>query len=173
MQQTLGQFLEAPQTVNQATIDPSISWEKNGTLAKAAQDATLFSLYLAMQQSALVSNVSYIDSTEHDERATSDSDIPSFYRQPALAATESDWAMISRVNTLYSSGFTNDAMLFQHMHPSPLSQVNDKDKLSDDIINNCSLSTQKRLKTQYVEQLPEDPTMLNDLIPLSQQTFVA
>ena len=165
--------MEAPHTVHQAVIDPSISWEKNGTLAKAAQDATLFSLYLAMQQSALVHNVSYHDLQKEDENASLHVDVLSFYRQPALAAASADWEIIGRVNTLYNSGYTRDASLFQHMHPSPLSQVNDKNKLSDDVINNCSLSTQKRLKTQYAEQLPEDPTMLNDLIPLAQQTFVA
>jgi hypothetical protein len=165
--------LEAPQTVNQATIDPSISWEQNGTLAKAAQDATLFSLYLAMQQSALVSNVVYTDLTKDEENAKLTIDVPSFYRQPALAAAAPDWKIISRVNTLYNSGHASDAALFQHMHPSPLSQINDKSKLNDDVINNCSLSTQKRLKARYADQLPEDPTLLDDLIPLAQQTFVA
>lgn len=165
--------MEAPQTVHQAIVDPSISWEKNGTLAKAAQDATLFSLYLAMQQSALVHNVSYSDSQQDEESASLNIDVVSFYRQPALAANTSDWEIISRVNSLYNSGYTSDAMLIQHMHPSPLSLVNDKNKLSDDVIKNCSLSTQKRLTTQYAKQLPEDPTMLNDLIPLAQQTFVA
>lgn len=165
--------MEAPQTVNQATIDPSISWEQNGTLAKAAQDATLFSLYLAMQQSALVSNVVYTDLTKDEENAKLTIDVPSFYRQPALAAAAPDWKIISRVNTLYNSGHASDAVLFQHMHPSPLSQINDKNKLNDDVINNCSLSTQKRLKARYTDQLPEDPTLLDELIPLAQQTFVA
>jgi len=50
------------------------------------------------------------------------------------------------------------------MKPAPLAQTDDAKRLPDDIVENCSLATQKRLKKQYANAVKEDNTLLYDIL---------
>ena len=158
---------------NTSSIDPSVSWEWNGTLSKAAEDATLFALYLAMQQSALSDPITF----EHQETQTDNTETylnsVNFYKPMPLSASSQDWKNLSAVTQLVALKHFSDARLYLELHPPPLAQVNDSKRLSEDIINNCSLATQKRLSQAYKNTIKEDNTMMSDIIEQSESIWAA
>ena len=160
-------------TNNASSVDPSLSWEWNGTLSKAAQDATLFALYLAMQQSALSEPITF-EKTDTNPNPT-DTYLTSinFYRNMPLSASPQDWKNVKALTRLVAFNHFSDARLQQVLHPPPLAQVNDSKKLSDDIINNCSLATQKRLTKAYKNTIIEDNTLMSDIIEQSGSIWAA
>ena len=59
------------------------------------------------------------------------------------------------------------------MYPVPLAQTNDAKKISQDVITNCSLATQKRIAATYSTSIDEDNTMLSDIIEQSESFLAA
>ena len=145
-------------------LDPSYHWEFNGTLAKASSQGRLFALYLAMHQNALAHPI-HLTPQSKSEGSPYENEISSLshYRQPALQATDKDWSNMATLASLISSDLTS-ARLFQSINPSPLAQSNDPSRIPDDVKNNCSLGTQKRLSNIYRSNIEEDNTMLYDII---------
>ncbi|AEF03096.1 putative fumarate reductase flavoprotein subunit [Alteromonas naphthalenivorans] len=166
------------------SIDPSMAWEWNGTLSKAAGNATLFALYLAMQQSALADTIS-IESPNEDEATsgiTQRLEALNFYRRAPLCASESDWLHMNRLSQTIAHQVAlhepislqfDEVRLHNEMHPVPLAQTNDAKKISQDIITNCSLATQKRIAATYSTSIDEDNTMLSDIIEQSESFLAA
>ncbi|AMJ86947.1 hypothetical protein AVL56_10515 [Alteromonas stellipolaris] len=166
------------------SIDPSMAWEWNGTLSKAAGNATLFALYLAMQQSALADTIS-IESPSEDEASsdiTQRLEALNFYRKAPLFASESDWLHMNRLSQKIAHQVTqqepsslqfDEVRLHNEMHPVPLAQTNDAKKIRQDIITNCSLATQKRIAATYSSSIGEDNTMLSDIIEQSESFLAA
>ncbi|WP_420932787.1 VC2046/SO_2500 family protein [Alteromonas sp. A081] len=147
-----------------AKLDPSYHWEFNGTLAKAASQGRLFALCLAMHQNALAHPIVLTPHAKSgDARYQDEIASLSHYRQPRLQATDKDWSNMATLASLISTDSTS-ARLFQSMNPSPLAQVNDASRIPDDVKNNCSLGTQKRLANIYRSNIEEDNTMLYDII---------
>ncbi|MDO6565931.1 VC2046/SO_2500 family protein [Alteromonas sp. 1_MG-2023] len=165
------------------SIDPSMSWEWNGTLSKAAGNATLFALYLSMQQSALADTISIDSPNEVQDSSdiTKRLEALNFYRKVPLSAGESDWLQMQKLSQVMASQLAHQASqvqfdevrLYKEMHPMPLAQTNDPKKISQDIITNCSLATQKRIAATYASTLPEDNTMLGDIIEQSESFLAA
>lgn len=145
-------------------LDPSYHWEFDGTLARASSQGRLFALYLAMHQNALAHPI-HVTTPSKSEDVYCKNEISSLshYRQPALQATEKDWRNMAMLNSLISSDLVS-ARLFQSIHPSPLAQSNDPSRIPDDVKNNCSLGTQKRLANIYKSDIEEDNTMLYDIL---------
>jgi hypothetical protein len=145
-------------------LDPSYQWEFNGTLAKASSQGRLFALYLAMHQNALAHPI-HLTPHPQGQESPYKNDISnlSHYRQSALHATERDWVNMAKLASLMSTDLTT-ARLFLSMNPSPLSQTNDATRIPEDVKNNCSLGTQKRLANTYRSDIEEDNTMLYDII---------
>ena len=150
----------------QTTIDPSIYWERSGVLARASSEGALFSLYLAMQQHSVAEpfEIEVAISSKDDARSM-DAQLASLnhYRRPSLSANESAWENMQVYSSIASKDFEN-ARLFLHMKPLPLAQTDDAKRLPDDVVQNCSLSAQKRLKKQYGNTLKEDNTILYDIL---------
>ena len=44
-------------------------------------------------------------------------------------------------------------------------------RLPDDVVDNCSLATQKRLKKEYANTVKEDNTMLYDILSSQDKEF--
>ena len=150
----------------QATIDPSIYWERSGVLARASSQGALFSLYLAMQQHSVAEPFEI-------ESATSDADTSkskeaqlaalNHYRRPSLSVSEIEWTDMQVHSNLVAIDYES-ARLYLSMKPAPLAQTDDAKRIPYDVVNNCSLATQKRLKRQYAKAIKEDNTLLYDII---------
>lgn len=150
-------------------IDPSISWEVNGVLAKASNQGALFSLYLAMQQHALAEPIR-IESEALENTDKTQLTALNHYRRPALNASQEDWHNMDVLARLIAVDVPS-ARLFQSLNPGPLAQIDDKSRLSDDIVNNCSLGTRKRIKRAYSSDVKEDNTLLYDVINADNNAF--
>lgn len=151
--------------VNQDTvrpIDPSITWESSGILANASSQGALFSLYMAMFEHGLADPFR-IESPKLEKPQQSELDSLKHYRRPRLQASESDWNAMYVLSQLMSSDI-DTARLYQAMYPQPLAQTDDKNRLPDDVINNCTLGAQKRIKNLYNNVIQEDNTLLYDII---------
>ena len=161
-----------------------MGWEWNGTLSKAAGNATLFALYLAMQQSALADTISIESPNENDVASDIKQrlDAINFYRKAPLCASEADWFQVNCLSQKLAHQMKaqaspslqfDEVRLHNEMHPAPLAQTNDAKKISQDIINNCSLATQKRIAATYSTAIDEDNTMLGDIIEQSESFLAA
>lgn len=150
----------------QTTLDPSIYWERSGVLARASSQGALFSLYLAMQQHSVAEPFEI-------EAATSDADTANsieaqlaalnHYRRPSLSVSEIEWTDMQVHSNLIATDYES-ARLYLSMKPAPLAQTDDAKRIPDDVVDNCSLATQKRLKRQYANAIKEDNTLLYDII---------
>ena len=150
----------------QTTLDPSIYWERSGVLARASSQGALFSLYLAMQQHSVAEPFEI-------EAATSDADTANsieaqlaalnHYRRPSLSVSENEWTDMQVYSNLIATDYES-ARLFLSMKPAPLAQSDDAKRIPDDVVDNCSLATQKRIKRQYANAIKEDNTLLYDVI---------
>ncbi len=149
---------------NAPSLDPSYRWEFDGTLAKASSQGSLFSLYLAMHQSALANTIQ-LTPPKNDATNSKRDDLAflNHYRKPALAASDGDWKCLDTLSQLMCSDITA-ARLFQSMNPSPLAKTDNPRRIPEDVINNCSLGTQKRLAEKYVSDIEEDNTLLFEVI---------
>jgi len=162
-----------PTPASSTTIDPSVAWEWNGTLSKVTGDATLFALYLAMQQSALADPIKIANIESEFDDLTQQLAQINFYRTAPLSATKSDWTNLTNMGQLIATEHFEDARLLHTMHPLPLAQFNDSMRLSEHIISNCSLATQKRLAAEYTSTFAEDNTLLSEIIPQSLDILAA
>ena len=157
---------ETVEAREQIPIDPSIYWERSGVLAKASAQGALFSLYLAMQQHSVAEPFEIeAVASESDDKSSIESKLASlnYYRRPSLAANESEWGRMRVLSELVSQDYAA-ARLYLSMNPSPLSQTDDAKRLPDDVVDNCSLATQKRLKKEYANTVKEDNTLLYDIL---------
>ncbi|BFT30297.1 hypothetical protein D210916BOD24_14730 [Alteromonas sp. D210916BOD_24] len=143
-----------------------MAWESSGILAKATAKGALFSLYLAMHQHSLAQPIS-IQGNDNEVAGDDNLQVLNHYRRPALQMADSDWRAIHTLTKLASTDFSG-ARLFQSLNPTPLAQTDDKLRLSDEIINNCSLGAQKRFFQQYSSRLNEDNTLLYDVLKAQQ-----
>ncbi|HBL22116.1 MAG TPA: hypothetical protein DDZ29_14920 [Alteromonas mediterranea] len=158
--------VDATSQNEQTHIDPSIYWERSGVLARASTQGALFSLYLAMQQHSTAApfEIEAADS-ELSQKAGIDTELTSLshYRRSSLAANESEWKNMDVMSALVAEDFST-ARLYLNMNPAPLAQTDDAKRLPDDVIDNCSLAAQKRIKKQYNNTMKEDNTLLYDML---------
>jgi len=158
--------LDATSANENTPLDPSIFWERSGVLARASNQGALFSLYLAMQQHSVAEPFEIEPaSSDLDKKNTIEEALAALnhYRRPALAANENEWQTMHAMSPLVAQDFAT-ARLYLSLKPAPLAQTNDAAKLPDDIVENCSLATQKRLKKRYANMVKEDNTLLYDIL---------
>lgn len=135
-------------------------------LARASSQGALFSLYLAMQQHSVAEPFEI-------EAATSDFEIQNsieaqlaalnHYKRPSLSVNENEWTDMDVHSNLVATDFES-ARLYLSMKPAPLAQTDDAKRIPNDVVDNCSLATQKRLKRQYANAFKEDNTLLYEII---------
>ncbi len=137
--------------------------EWSGRLAGSAGQGALFSLYLAMVNEADVAPS--IDS--ESDLAVVDAHFPArlnHYRRSPLKADDADFFHLQHTAQLMAHGDSHTARLLQSMHPEPLSLKNDAKAIPADVIANCSLKARKRLLDQLQKPVPEQQTLLDDII---------
>ena len=147
---------------NQALeLDPSLGWETNGVLARPTQQGALFNLFLAMHQHGQAEPTAYESHSTNAHSKTTHS--KNYYRRSSTCAENADWHKMQITCELLHRN-CDDARLFLSIHPPPLSQKDDVQRLPDDVINNCSLAAQKRIKGRLTNTISEDNTLLFELI---------
>ncbi|WP_338517587.1 VC2046/SO_2500 family protein [Alteromonas gracilis] len=153
---------------NSNTIDPSIFWETSGVLSKATSEGALFSLYLAMHQHAIAEPLRIKNNESESSTNSLDAELLSLnhYPKASLEASNNDWDKMATLSKLMTSDLAT-ARLYQVMNPQPLTQTNDASRLSDDVVNNCSLGAQKRISTSYSNEIEEDNTLMYDVLSAS------
>ena len=150
----------------QTTLDPSIYWERSGVLARASSQGALFSLYLAMQQHSVAEPFEIEAATSDADTANSiEAQLASLnhYKRPSLSVSENEWTDMQVHSNLIATDYES-ARLFLSMKPAPLAQSDDAKRIPDDVVDNCSLATQKRLQKHYDNAIKEDNTLLYDVI---------
>ncbi len=150
------------------SIHPVNQPEWKGQLSSAAGRGADFALLLALQ---LGSGVSATKVVSMLPESTSDESFPArlnHYRRSALDCSDTNADGLSQTAAILHSQGVTDARLWQCMHPDPHALVNDKSKLSAEIIANCSFATQQARKSPAPQIVEEDPTQLDDIIKQSE-----
>ena len=134
-------------------------------LARASSQGALFSLYLAMQQHSVAEPFEIEAAQGADTQNSIEAQLAALnhYRRPSLSASESEWVDMRVHSSLVATDYES-ARLHLSMKPAPLAQTDDAKRIPDDVVDNCSLATQKRLKRQYNNAIKEDNTLLYDVI---------
>lgn len=155
--------------------------EYSGKISHAAGEGAKFALLLSM----LHPNVMYRPKMEAEQQEVPLSvDIENPYRSSSLSAQPADWQYLNENSLMLSQpGGDANMKLWQAMHPEPLAQFDDVKRIPDDVIYNCELQVQSRLrlpKEARIEdvRIEEDPTGLYDILEslpelVSEQPFVA
>lgn len=162
-------------TVNSVdkSVDPGVAFEWNGILSKATKNAHAFTLCLAMQQSALAEPIKIAGTEDAPLSLETQLAKINFYRRPPLCSEGVAWQSFDVISQAINAEHFADARLHLAMHPSPLAQVNNSKKLADDVVNNCSLGTQKRLAKAYTSAIAEDNTLFDKVIENANQVNAA
>lgn len=132
------------QSLNTERIRPSINdIELDGRLNRASSDRAQFELLLSMLESNFLDRPSYEDS---DTESILVQDAPvNYYRNPILCADQDTWHRCNIQSQLIHSDLQN-AVLWSTLHPQPLAIKNDAKQLDDEVIANCSIHIQQKLK---------------------------
>ena len=141
----------------------SRDYELNGTINRAASEGAKFALILAMLEQ---------DCTHrpHLEKTKETNQIPevetglNYYRSSPLSATDTYWKTCQQTSQLIHNGQLQSAQLWLDMHPEPLSQYNKADGIDAEVMANCSINTQTRLKQAEQNELKIDETGLYDIL---------
>lgn len=145
--------------------------EVSGSVNRAAGQGAKFALLLSMLEQDVLGRPRI--QVEEDTPPATQLEGLSCYREPPLKAEPADIDNIVVTSKLLrSSG--KDALLWQCMHPHPLSQHNDAKRLADEVIVNCDYYTQRRLAPQPApdKEVDVDETLLYDVLEnLSELNF--
>ncbi|MCW8108501.1 VC2046/SO_2500 family protein [Alteromonas ponticola] len=146
------------------SVQPAnIEWQ--GKLAEAVHSKSLFSLYLAMHSQPGASPLSF----HSNAKQAREFDVTSLnhYRRAPRASSEKAVKCLSHTNRLLQQGDTPGVLLWQSMHPDPLSVVDNPKKLPPDVKSNCSYLTQHLLQHEHSNQIEVDETLLGDIVAAS------
>ncbi|MEP4891785.1 MAG: VC2046/SO_2500 family protein [Aliiglaciecola sp.] len=136
--------------------------EWSGTLNRALQQGDKFALLLAMLEDDYLQRPNISD--DNDEPSHFPSSITKHhYPQTPLQAEEQDWSLARTTSQLMAQNVT-DAILWQQMHPQPLSTFNDAKRIEPEVIINCGLQTQQRFHSEQPHKIKVDETKLYDIL---------
>ena len=135
--------------------------EWSGKLNRALDQGRAFALLLSMLESDVMERPKIVQDEVTPNSAADN--LVSHYRNPPLVANESDWHH-AKINSALFSTNPSDGLLFQSLHPQPLSLCNDAKKLDQEVVLNCDYYTQIGLKTQLPKTIATDATHLYDVL---------
>lgn len=135
--------------------------EWSGQVNRATGQGRAFALLLAMLESDVLERPKVIPI--EDENPVTDNALTSVYRRASLSAAAQDWTNAVE-NSQHFARNPADGLLFQTMHPQPLSLFNDPKRIDDEVLANCDYYTQTRLATPAEKQVTEDNTQMFDVV---------
>ena len=141
----------------------SRDYELNGTINRAAGEGAKFALILAMLEQDCTHRPHLEKSEALNQNPKIDNDF-NYYRSNPLSANAQYWQTCQQTSQLIHSGELHSAKLWLAMHPEPLSQYNKLDAINADVITNCSLNTQTRIRQAKEKVVNVDETGLYDIL---------
>jgi hypothetical protein len=150
-------------SINTALISESKDFEYNGQINRNAGQGATFQLMMAMlEQDVLARSKIEKKAIQTDSK---DSSLDNLNHYPAipLSTNEREWVLLGQSKQITDSN-PNDGKLWQAMHPHPLSIYNDVKRIPDDILYNCDLYTQRRVRSIASEAFAIDETGLLDIL---------
>jgi hypothetical protein len=152
--------------------------ELNGTINRAASEGAKFTLMMAMLEQAYIHRPHIEASQQINQSAEVSAEVnPDFhhYRASPLSANDSSWQTCQQTSQLIHTGQLLSAQLWLALHPEPLSQYNQSDRIDADVIANCSINTQSRMQQAQEKVVTVDETGLYDILqelePISAQAL--
>ena len=155
--------------------NPAISQIKaefNGVLSRsiASSSGSDFALVLSMLHCDITHRGSIASS---DAPTTADLQRASLdhldcYPKIPLSVQSQHWGQYQNVAKAISQQDTAAVRLLQCMYPPPLSQQNDPLHIAPEVLLNCDVFCQQRMRDQGAADIEEDAVLLNDLIPQTQ-----
>ena len=139
--------------------DPEFTGELNRSIGQGAK----FALMLAMLDGNMTERPYLEQDNPYPSMVGSDIVAFSHYRNNPLNTSEQDIVNLTTTNNLLKSQ-PRDALLWQAMHPEPLSLFNDAKRLADEVVYNCPYHCQLGLKAQKQSRIEQDPTKLYDIL---------
>ncbi|MBU2876098.1 VC2046/SO_2500 family protein [Aliiglaciecola lipolytica] len=137
--------------------------EWSGTLNRALEQGDKFALLLAMLED------DYLQRPNVNGGADEPSHFPSsiskhYYPQTPLQAEQQDWSLARTTSELMAQN-VSDAILWQRMHPQPLSIFNDAKRIEPEVKINCGYHTQQRFHAAHsANTIDVDETKLYDIL---------
>ncbi|MCV2885255.1 VC2046/SO_2500 family protein [Aestuariibacter sp. AA17] len=149
--------------------------EYTGSLNRASTQGASFGLLLAMLQQNILERPHIEKAVQSANQNEGQFEHLKVYPTPALKADEKHFSDLHITSKLIHQNI-QDAMLFQTMRPHPLSQYDDASHINDEIIANCDMYTQRRLRNapdhQVDSEIQVDETKLYDVLEsLSEMRF--
>lgn len=155
--------------------NPAISQIKaefNGVLSRsiASSNGRDFALVLSMLHCDITQRGNL---TSSDPAVTPDAQAVSLahldhYPKTPLSVQSQHWYQYQKVATAVSQQDTATVRLLQCMYPAPLSQQDDPLHIAPEVVLNCDVFCQQRMRNQGAADIEEDAVLLNDLIPQTQ-----
>ena len=158
-------------SVNAIQPDPNASteallssdYELNGTINRAASEGAKFALILAMLEQDCIHRPNLKKSTQLNQDPEIKSEL-NHYRSNPLNVNDTYWQTCQHTSQLIHNGQLHSAQLWLAMHPEPLSQYNNSDKIDENVIANCNINTQTRMQQAKEKVLNVDETGLYDIL---------
>ena len=141
----------------------SNDYELNGTINRAASEGAKFTLILAMLEQDCTHRPYLEKSKERDKNPEVGNNL-NYYRNNPLSANDQYWQICQQTSQFVNSGQLHSAHLWLAMHPEPLSQYNKIDTINTDVIANCSLNTQTRIRRARENMVSVNETGLYDIL---------
>ncbi len=145
------------------TQPANLEWQ--GKLAGSVSSKALFALYLAMHSQPGAQALTF--SSESVPVKAFDVTKINHYRRAPFSVSERSVNCLNETKKLINQNDLAGALLWQTMHPDPLSVVNNPKKLPPDVKANCSYLTQRLLNQKSVDEIKVDETRLDDVITAS------
>ena len=138
--------------------------EFNGELNRASAQGAKFALLLAMLEQDYLHRPKLLASeTAEDTQADTLTNL-SYYPSTPLKADCQHWTQANFASENIVQETIKSAQLWLVMHPQPLSLYNDPKRLDDEVVANCDIHTQQRLKDTTNKDLQVDETELYDIL---------
>ena len=141
----------------------SSDYELNGTINRAASAGAQFALMMAMLDQDCIHRP-YIEKPKEIGRTPEDKNDLNYYRANPLSANDTYWQTCHHTSQLIHNGQLHSAQLWLAMYPEPLSLHNKPDAIDAEVVANCGINTQTRLKQAMQNELKVDETGLYDIL---------
>ena len=158
------QFTSPTATPQPAQIQPA-NHEWQGSLGRATGEGALFSLYLAiqMQPGAPAARFETTPAPTFDETAFLTS--LNHYRRAPTSAQPASLSTVGVYSQLTQTQDMATLSLWRAMHPDPLAIADNPTRLEPQVVANCSLATQLKLRENHRDAAWQcDETQLDDII---------
>jgi hypothetical protein len=158
-----------PVTTSQSELNASTEalfssdYELNGTINRATSEGAKFALILAMLEQDSIHRPHLEPPNETNQIPEVENDL-NHYRSNPLSANDTYWQTCQHTSHLIHNGQLHSAQLWMAMHPEPLSQYNKADAIDEEVIVNCNINTQRRVKQAKEKVINIDETGLYDIL---------